>query len=44
MAITLDEFDHPAWLSAVGTVLGYGIILTLLTIVLFVGPYLLFSL
>ncbi|EMA38885.1 hypothetical protein [Halococcus hamelinensis] len=36
------RFDHPSWLTAVGTLVAYGIILLLLTVVLFVVPYLVF--
>ncbi|MFC3957285.1 hypothetical protein [Halovivax cerinus] len=42
MALDLQRFDHPAWLTGVGTVVGYGIILAILTIVLFGLPYLVF--
>lgn len=34
--------DHPTWLTAVGTLLGYGVILAVMFAVLFVVPYLLF--
>lgn len=37
------QFDHPAWLTGVGVVLGYGLILAVMFLVLFVLPYLLFS-
>lgn len=43
MAIDIDQFDHPAWLTALGTGIGYGLMLALLTVVLFGLPYLLFS-
>lgn len=38
-----DEFDHPAWRTAVGTGVGYGIILVAMTALLFGLPYLLFT-
>lgn len=38
----LDHFDHPSWLTAVGTFLGYGAILLGMFVLLFVIPYLLF--
>ena len=36
------RFDHPSWLTAVGTLVAYGLILVLLTVVLFAIPYLIF--
>jgi hypothetical protein len=42
MPDVLDEFDHPAWLTAFGTGVGYAIILVAMTAVLFGLPYLLF--
>jgi len=39
---TLDRFDHPAWLTAAGTLAGWGLILAVLFVVLFVVPYLAF--
>lgn len=38
----LDEFDHPSWMTALGTFLGYGAILFGMFVLLFVLPYLLF--
>jgi hypothetical protein len=38
----LDQFDHPSWLTAVGTILGYVSILLGMFVLLFVIPYLLF--
>ena len=35
-----DQFDHPAWLTAVGTLASYGLILAVLFVLLFVLPYL----
>ena len=43
MAIDLSEFDHPAWLTAAGTGLGYLLILAVLTVALFIVPYLVFT-
>jgi hypothetical protein len=39
-----DQFDHPSWLTAFGTVLGYLAILIGMFVLLFVIPYLLFLL
>jgi len=36
----LDQFDHPAWLAAAGTLVSYGLILAVLFALLFVLPYL----
>jgi len=38
-----DELDHPAFLTGVATILGYGIMIGVLTAVVFGIPYLLFS-
>lgn len=38
------EFEHPAWLSLFATAVGYGVILGVMTLVLFVLPYLVFVL
>lgn len=35
--------DHPSWTTAAGTLVGYGLILAVMTVVLFGVPYLLFS-
>lgn len=37
------RFDHPAWLTVLGTFVGYGTILLLMTLLLFLVPYLVFS-
>ncbi|WP_185715505.1 hypothetical protein [Halocatena pleomorpha] len=37
-------FNHPSWLTAVGTLAGYGLVLLVLFVALFVLPYLLFTL
>lgn len=36
-------FDHPSWLTALGTVVGYGALLFVMFVVLFVLPYLVFA-
>jgi hypothetical protein len=38
-----ERFDHPAWLTGAGTVVGYGLILLVLFVALFAVPYLVFS-
>ena len=38
-----EEYDHPAWLTAAGTFVAYGLILGVMTLVLFGLPYLVFS-
>lgn len=35
-------YDHPSWLTAVGTVVGYGVIMAVLTVLLFAVPWLVF--
>ncbi len=40
----LSRFDHPAWLTAVSTLIAWGIILAVVFIVLFALPYLAVSL
>jgi len=42
MAQITAQFDHPAWLTAAGTLAGYGLILLFMFLLLFVVPYLLF--
>lgn len=42
MSSVADRFDHPTWLTAVGTVASYGLILFVLFVLLFVVPVLLF--
>jgi Na+-transporting methylmalonyl-CoA/oxaloacetate decarboxylase gamma subunit len=42
MAQFTERFDHPAWLTAAGTLAGYGLVLLFLFLLLFVVPYLLF--
>ncbi len=43
MAVDLGEFDHPSWITAAGTGVGYLLILAVLTIALFVVPWLVFA-
>lgn len=38
------NFDHAAWRAGVGTLAGYGIILVVMTAVLFLVPYVVFTL
>lgn len=38
----MADLDHPAWLTAAGTVGGYALLLVAVTVLLFVLPYLLF--
>ena len=42
MASVTDQFDHPTWLTAAATAAGYGLILLVLFVLLFLVPYLLF--
>ena len=39
----LDSFDHDSWRTAVGTGVGYLVVLAAITLALFVVPYLLFE-
>ncbi|MBZ6496356.1 hypothetical protein [Natrinema longum] len=43
MAVDLSEFEHPSWLTAAGTGIGYVLILAVLTVAMFIVPYLVFS-
>ncbi|WP_280663200.1 hypothetical protein [Haloarcula amylovorans] len=43
MPRTLDRFDHPAWMTAAGTLAGYGLVIGFLFLLLFVIPFLLFT-
>ena len=42
MAVDLSEFDHPSWITAAGTGVGHLLILVVLTVALFVVPWLVF--
>lgn len=37
------DVTHPAWLTGIGTLIGYGVILGILTLFIFVLPTLVFS-
>jgi hypothetical protein len=39
----LAQFDHPAWFTAVGTLVGYGLVLLVLFVIMFVVPMLIFT-
>jgi len=44
MALRLpDQFDHDAWETAVGTLLGYALIVLVMFLVLFVLPFVIFE-
>lgn len=43
MAVDIDEFRHPAWLTAAGMGIGYLLILAVLTVALFIVPWLVFT-
>jgi hypothetical protein len=38
----LEQFRHPSWPTAVGTILGYGAILGVMFVVLFLVPTVIF--
>ena len=40
---TFDRFEHPAWLTAAGTLVSYGLILLVMFAALFVLPFLVYS-
>ncbi|WP_336358020.1 hypothetical protein [Haloarcula sp. CGMCC 1.6347] len=42
MSNITEQFDHPAWLTAAGTLAGYGLVLLFMFLLLFVVPYFLF--
>ncbi|WP_424019566.1 hypothetical protein ACOZ4N_08875 [Halorientalis pallida] len=39
----VEKFDHPSWFTIGGTVAGYGLILVAMFVLLFVVPFLIFS-
>jgi hypothetical protein len=39
MTGSLEEFDHPAWFTVVGTLVGYGLVLLVLFVLMFVVPF-----
>ena len=43
MPTVTDRFDHPSWVTAAATGTGYGLILLVLFVLLFLVPFLLFS-
>ncbi|WP_174811850.1 hypothetical protein [Salinadaptatus halalkaliphilus] len=43
MAVDVNQFDHPSWITAVSTLVGYGLILAVLTVALFIVPWLVFA-
>lgn len=43
LADVIEEFSQPAWQTAVGTAVGYGLILLVMTLLLFGVPYLVFT-
>jgi len=43
MATLPDQFDHPAWMTGLGTAVGYGLILVVLFVALFIVPFLVFT-
>jgi hypothetical protein len=38
----LAQFDHPAWFTAAGTLVGYGLVLLVLFVLMFVIPLAIF--
>ncbi|MFC7214124.1 hypothetical protein ACFQMM_16730 [Saliphagus sp. GCM10025308] len=43
MALDLSAYEHPTWLTALGTGAGYLAILGLMTVALFLVPWALFA-
>lgn len=43
MAVDLEGADHPAWVTAAATGIGYLLILVVLFLILFAVPWLLFG-
>jgi hypothetical protein len=41
--MALEQFDNPAWFTAAGTLVSYGIVLAVFFVLLFVVPYLVVS-
>lgn len=39
----VPDLTHPAWLTSIGTLVGYGVILGILTLFIFVIPTLVFA-
>ena len=42
MASLREKFDHPSWFSVAGATLGYGALLALMFVLLFVIPFAVF--
>lgn len=42
-AETGPSFDHAAWRTGLGTLVGYGLILAVMTAILFLVPYAVFT-
>lgn len=38
----MEQFDHPSWFTAAGTLVSYAVILVAMFVLLFVVPYLVF--
>lgn len=38
----MEDFSQPAWVTAVGTAGGYAVLLAVMTVLLFLVPYLVF--
>ncbi|WP_224332408.1 hypothetical protein [Haloprofundus halobius] len=43
MSLDFDRFDHPAWLTAAGVGAGYGVILLVMFVALFLVPLAVFG-
>lgn len=39
----LQQFDHPTWFTAAGTLISYTVILVAMFVLLFVVPYVIFT-
>lgn len=39
----MQQFDHPTWFTAAGTLISYTVILVAMFVLLFVVPYLIFT-
>ncbi|WP_224447424.1 hypothetical protein [Haloprofundus salilacus] len=43
MSFDFDQFDHPSWLTVAGVGAGYGVILLVMFVVLFLVPLAVFG-
>ncbi|WP_224269795.1 hypothetical protein [Haloprofundus salinisoli] len=43
MSLDLDRFDHPSWLTVAGVGAGYGVILLVMFVLLFLVPLAVFG-